>query len=369
MSGRELDALVRAVLEEGIGEGVFPCASACVIHRGRCVARIDVGRAAVEPEPEDLAPGMLFDVASLTKVIAATPVFMRLVADDLLDLDAPLADLLPDAGTLSKMTARQLLAHCSGLADWRPLFRSFGGDHEAFRAEVFRKLRTMTPDPPPGTREIYSDLGFMVLLELAEQVCGRSFRDLVDEWVLKPLGLADTFFVPLAGVNPAPTGRAFVPTDRCPWRGRILRGEVQDENAWAMGGVAAHAGLFSTADDVARFGQVMLDWFHGREGSAGAPSAPRVVRAFFSRAGIVEGSDRCLGWDAPTAGASSSGRHFPPASIGHTGFTGTSLWIDLEREVAAALLSNRVHPVRENPGIRAFRPRFHDAFMGEIVRW
>ena len=363
MTERMLDRLVRGLLDEGVASGVFPGASACVLAGEEVAALVHAGRAATEPEPAPLTPDTLFDVASLTKVVATTPLLMKLVGGGLA-LDAPLGDLLPDAGTLARLTPRLLLAHASGLAAWEPFYAGYHGDHDAFRRGLLRDLRSVQLAHPPGTRDLYSDLGFIVLFDLAERTTGEQFDALVRDRVLVPLGLRDTMFVPLAKGRAAATGRAFAATERCPWRGRVLRGEVHDENAWAMGGVAAHSGLFSTARDVARLGRWTVECFHGRRPDEVAPD---VARTFLTRAGIVAGSDRCLGWDGVTRGASSSGSRFSAESVGHTGFTGTSVWIDLAREIVVVLLSNRVHPTRDNPRIQAFRPRFHDAVMEALT--
>jgi serine-type D-Ala-D-Ala carboxypeptidase len=362
---RPLDRLVRRLLDEGTGAGVFPGASACVSVGAEAVALVHAGHATIDPALEPLTGQTLFDVASLTKVMATTPLFMKLVDEGRLALDAPLGDLLPDAGMLLvRVTPRQLLAHASGLAAWRPFYQAYRGDPAAFRVELRRLLRESVPVHEPGSREEYSDLGFMVLLDLAEQITGEPFDEAVRRHVLEPVGLRETFFIPLPVSTTGAAGRSFAATERCPWRGRVVRGEVHDENAWAMGGVAAHSGLFSTASDVAKLARWTADCVHGRRPDE---VSPRVARRFCARAGIIEGSDRCLGWDGVTRGESSSGSRFVDDSIGHTGFTGTSVWIDLEHEIVVVLLTNRIHPTRDNIRIREYRPRFHDAVMEALT--
>jgi CubicO group peptidase (beta-lactamase class C family) len=359
VTDRPLDPVVRDLLARGIAEGVFPGASACVLVGGEEVARAHAGHAAVDPAPMVLTADTRFDVASLTKVMATTPLVMTMAAQGALDLDAPVGDLLADAGTLARLTPRLLLAHASGLPAWKPFYAGFHGDHDGFRRRLLRDLRALRSDAPPGTKEAYSDIGFCVLFEIVERRLGVDFGEAIRSRVLGPLGLRETTYVPLVRGKRAEARESFAATERCPWRERVVVGEVHDENAWAMGGVAAHSGLFSTAADVARLGRWTVDAWHGRV--AGVPEA--VARTFCARAAIVSGSDRALGWDGVTRGASSSGRHFGPESVGHTGFTGTSLWIDLAREVVVVLLTNRIHPTRDNLRIQTFRPRFHDAVM------
>jgi CubicO group peptidase (beta-lactamase class C family) len=219
----------------------------------------------------------------------------------------------------------------------------------------------------PGTRAVYSDPGFLALGFLLEAAGGAPLARLADDLVFGPLGLASTCF--LDGLDAASlaraAGRAFAPTEDCPHRGEVNQGAVNDDNAWAMGGAAGHAGVFSTAVEVAALGQAWLDALRGR------PSiVPAAAAAELARRDPTPGSTRALGWDTPSAAGSSLGTVLgrgPRGAIGHLGFTGTSLWVDVDAEVVVALLTNRVHPTRENERIRAFRPAFHDA-VAEALR-
>jgi CubicO group peptidase (beta-lactamase class C family) len=207
---------------------------------------------------------------------------------------------------------------------------------------------------------VYGDLDFIALGAVVEAVAHCGLHDFCSERIFAPLGMHDTFFAPLAdGDRPSESERRRVAaTENCPWRERVLWGEVHDPNAWAMGGVAGHAGLFSTADDVMRFAQVVLDVWHAR-----SDALPRdLLKGFTERQDLPPGSDWALGWDTPTLAASSSGHHFSPRSIGHLGFTGTSLWIDLEREVVVVMLTNRVHQVAKKSRFD-LRPVVHDLIL------
>jgi len=192
-------------------------------------------------------------------------------------------------------------------------------------------------------------------------VAGRRLDEFCHERIFGPLEMPDTFFIPIgfdAPALPGPTKRRIAATENCPWRDRILWGEVHDPNASVMGGVAGHAGLFSTVDDIVKFAQVIIDVWHGR-----SDALPReTLREFLTRQNLPQSSDWALGWDTPTEGASSSGKHFSKNSVGHLGFTGTSLWIDLDRELVITLLTNRVHLIAKKSRF-ALRPIVHDAIV------
>jgi CubicO group peptidase (beta-lactamase class C family) len=215
-----------------------------------------------------------------------------------------------------------------------------------------------TPEAPPGSRALYSDLGFILLDWILERVTGQPAGVLLAEWVLRPLSLGDLFFVDLkrpATAARAREGRAFAATECCPWRGRTLNGEVHDDNVYAMGGVSGQAGLFGTVQDVAAVADAWLGSFLGASGFF----ASHLVKEFWQKSS-VPGSTRALGFDTPSRHASQAGGGFGLRTVGHLGFTGTSLWIDPDREVIVVLLTNRVHPTRRNEAIRKFRPVLHE---------
>jgi len=373
------------LLEEGRRQGVAPALSAAILRGGSVVHASWHGEIPA-PAPRALRPDDLFDVASLTKVLATATLAAQLVDEGALDLDAPVAARLPgfERGGKERVTARHLLAHASGLPRWRPYFTLAAADPVAGAAflpperrppfaaltdafvrgkEIVRAAVLAEPlEAPPGTRAVYCDPGFLALGFLLEAVAGERLARLADHRVFAPLGLADTQF--LDGLDPERgwtrvEGRGFAPTERCEHRGEVNQGAVNDDNAWAMGGGAGHAGVFSTALEVAAAGQAWLDALRGR------PSiVPAAAAAAFARPDPTPGSTRALGWDTPSAEGSSLGARLgrgPRGALGHLGFTGTSLWIDADAEVVVALLTNRVHPSRDNEAIRPFRPRFHDA--------
>jgi serine-type D-Ala-D-Ala carboxypeptidase len=373
-------APIAAVLEAGRAEGIAPALAAVVRARGATV-HASVHGTLPAPAPRPLREGDRFDVASLTKVMATTTLVARRVADGALELDAPVARWLPAFAAPGKgsVTVRHLLAHASGLPSWKPWFAAVAEDPrtrplfappgerpsgEALAALARDGLAAMREaifgerlEAAPAERARYGDPAFMVLGWLLEAVDGRGLAASFDDEIARPLGLTATGFRP-AG---APRGEgAFVPTEQCLHRHELNQGDVNDDNAWAMGGVAGHAGLFSTAADVATLGQAWLDAVHGRGAIVAAP-----VAAEFARRDATPGSDRALGWDTPSAGVSALGTRLgrgPLGAIGHLGYTGCSLWLDLDREVVCALLTNHCHPDgSDKPRIRAFRARFHDA--------
>jgi CubicO group peptidase (beta-lactamase class C family) len=214
------------------------------------------------------------------------------------------------------------------------------------------------PEAAPGARAVYSDLNFILLDWIIERVTGRPGDAVFSEWLTAALGLESPCFVDLkspATAASARRGRTFAATERCPWRRRTLVGEVHDDNAYAMGGVSGQAGLFGTIGDVAALAEAWLGSFLGRSG----PFEPRLVRRFWQRSSLP-GSTRALGFDTPSPGASQAGSRFGPRTVGHLGFTGTSLWIDPDSDVITVLLTNRVHPTRGNDAIKRFRPVLHE---------
>jgi len=348
------------LIDRAADQGVFPGAEALVNASGERLLHYQTGYAALVPEPETVGEKILWDIASLTKVVASATAFMLLVDEGSLDLDATLGQILGIQGDLAGVTVAHLLSHSSGLRDWAPFYKDWKDDHAAFLNALRRKLRKEKIAFVPGKGQAYSDLGFIILHEVLERVTGSGFDAFCRKRIFDPLGMKDTFFVPLeAGKPRQESQRSFAATENCPWRGRVLRGEVHDENAWACGGVAAHSGLFSNALDLERFALALLDCRHGRSDAI----SPGTLARFWSRGADAPDSGKCLGWDTPSPVDSASGRFFGKGSVGHLGFTGTSLWIDVDRQIVVILLSNRVHPSRDNEEIKRFRPAFHDAVM------
>jgi CubicO group peptidase (beta-lactamase class C family) len=322
------------------------------------------GAAVLVPERHEARLETIYDLASLTKVMATTAATMLLVAEGRIDLDTPVASYLPAFAERGKekISVRHLLTHSSGLRPWRAYHADLAerdrrrGEHVVGSAEgkreiVSRVLRS-APVHEPGEASVYGDLDFIALGALVESLAGEELDVFCARRIYQPLGMAGTHWnrLPFTGER-----ARYAATEQCAWRDRVLWGEVHDPNAWAMGGVAGHAGLFAPAPDVLRFAQEMLAAEQGR--SALFPA--EVAREFFRRQEIAPGSDWALGWDTPTEGQSTSGSHFSKHSIGHTGFTGTSLWIDLERGMIVVLLANRIHLVAKRSRFE-LRPQVHD---------
>ncbi len=343
---------VRAVLDRGVADGAFPGAIAVVGSRGRTLATHAVGRLdATDATPPDLATR--WDLASLTKVVATTTLVMQLVDEGRVQLDVPVVRYLPEwrGERVEGITVRHLLAHASGLPAWRAFYKEADD-----AAEARAQLLLVSPEVPPGRRYVYSDLGFLLLGRMVETLTGTRLDSAFTARVARPLGLRATGFVPDYALRPT-----IAPTEFDSWRQRQVRGEVHDENAYRFGGVAGHAGLFSTADDLSRLAQALLAGGRTRRGRL---VSARTL-AEFTRVQDTLVSRRALGWETPT-GTNSAGRRLSPRAFGHTGFTGTSLWIDPARDLYVLLLTNRVNPTRQNVRIGAVRSALADAVVGAL---
>jgi CubicO group peptidase (beta-lactamase class C family) len=356
---------VAEVLEAGRREGVAPALSAAVRCGGELVHRACHGELPA-PQPRELRPGDLFDVASLTKVLATATLAAQAVHEGTLRLDEPLCRWLPGFAAAGKggVTPRHLLAHSSGLPWWRPYHEGLSAEPDPARrrAAVVEALFAEPLEAPPATRTTYSDPGFMALGLGLEAALGARLPALFEARVAAPLGLRDTFFVdaldPVASAARS-SGRAFAPTRREGVRG-LRQGTVDDDNAWALGGAAGHAGLFSTALDVAAIGQAWLDALDGRPSPVPAEAARR-----FATRDAAPPSSRALGWDTRSPEGSTLGSWLgrgPRGALGHLAFTGCSLWLDLDARLVAVLLTNHVHPAgSDRARIHGLRQRFHDA--------
>ena len=338
------------ILDDAVRDGVCPAAAAEVGSRSQVLWRHAAGRLTYDAGSPPATADTVFDLASLTKVVATTTLAMRHVDDGLTPLDLPVAAALGTwRGTdRETVTVRDLLAHASGLTAHLPFYRDHVG-----RAEFEPAISQLPLEYVPRTRSIYSDLGFILLgFILADRHPARAGLAVQFDELAARRGWGEIRFHPPAAWR----GRT-APTELDRWRGRTLTGEVHDENGWALGGAAGHAGLFGTAGAVGRFARDVLAGF----GGDGPLASPATFDAFRTRT-AVPGSSRALGWDTmlPT---SSCGTRLSAESIGHTGFTGTSLWIDPVADRYAVLLTNRVHPSRSNEAILAVRPAFHDAVM------
>ncbi|HET7291065.1 MAG TPA: glycoside hydrolase family 3 N-terminal domain-containing protein [Vicinamibacteria bacterium] len=329
---------VDRVVEAFLADKAYPGAVLAVGRDSALVRLKAFGRLSYDEGAPDVEAETLYDLASLTKVVVGATMAMILVDEGRLDIEKPLSAFLPRfrGGAKDRVAVRHLLTHSAGLEAVAPLYKELSG-----KAAYLDRIQKMDLVYEPDAKSVYSDLGEILLGEVLERVAGESLDAFARRRILDPLGMKDTLFRPGAELHPR-----IAPTEDDPWRGRVLRGEVHDENAFAMGGVSAHAGLFGTAPDLARFAQMMLNggvYDHRRIVSR------ETVERFTRRAGIA-GSSRALGWDTPSPG-SSAGSLLSPSSFGHTGFTGTSLWIDPERQLFVILLTNRVHPTRANDAV------------------
>lgn len=344
---------VRALLRGACGP-VFPGCGVAVLVRGEPVFVEAFGALGVGPLAGHAAsPGTLYDVASLTKALVTAPLAIQLVAEGRLSTASAVADWLP--GVDRRFTVAQLLEHTSGLPAWRPYFLELLQDGHPLlapdqaRTRSLARLRREELEAAPGARELYSDLGFLLLGWVLEAAGGAPLDRLFAERLAAPLGLSARF-------GPLPRVDAAAPTEA--YAGRPLaRGVVHDDNAFALGGIAGHAGLFATALDAARLGAELLA---ARRGDSTMFDAG-TTRAFVDAPRPPLPRTRIPGFDTPTPGASSAGSTFGRQAFGHLGFTGCSWWCDPARELVVVLLSNRVHPTRRNEAIRALRPVFHDS--------
>ncbi|HLZ92579.1 MAG TPA: glycoside hydrolase family 3 N-terminal domain-containing protein [Candidatus Acidoferrum sp.] len=345
------------VIERAIADKAFPGATVAIGYREK-VSLHAFGNLSYAANSAAVDTRTMYDIASLTKVVATTTLVAKLAEGDFpvpVDLDAPVSRYLPEWASgpqpewRSRVTVRHLLTHTSGL----PAFKEYWRTSKS-KQDTLTKIFAEPLEYEPGTKEIYSDLGIILMAEIIERLTGRTLDDLAKAYIFAPLAMKDTMFRPPKKLWPwiAPTEL----DER--FRHRLIQGEVHDENAFAIGGVSGHAGLFSNAPDLAAFCQMLLN--------GGVYAHHRVLRratvAQFTTPQQLSSGTRTLGWAAPTEGGS-SGHYFSTHSFGHTGFTGTSIWIDPDRQLFVVLLTNRVNPTRENNKMIQLRPAFHDAVM------
>jgi len=341
------------VLNDAIAQRAFPAASVAVTYQGKLVCLKAFGHFLYEVETPETTTTTIFDLASVTKVVATTTMAMILYDRGLLDLDTSAVSIIPefksDDPRREQITIRMLLAHSSGLPGYEKLFLKTRDRDHLLSAAFQIPLKY-----DPGSTAEYSDIGFIILGVALERIAQDKLDHFSQHEIFGPLGMARTTFNP-----PLQWWSLIPPTmDDQTFRGRIMQGEVQDENASVLDGVAGHAGLFSSAGDLATFGHTMLQ--------SGAPIVrPETLALFTRRESSPTGTSRTLGWDTPSA-PSQSGKHFSPRSFGHLGYTGTSLWIDPMRHLSVTLLTNRTWPDCKNEAIKQIRPAFHDAVIESL---
>ena len=340
---------MRAVLQRAMVDSAFPGAYAAIGDAQGVIADFGVGQLDTH-DPKRPDANTIWDLASLTKVIGTTSAMLQLVGDGRVALDSPVVRYLPQWSPPSAqgITVRMLMTHSAGLPAWRPFYKEAASAEEAEQ-----QLFATGPDTLPGTRFLYSDLGFILLGKLVERVTGEPLARYDSAHVFAPLNMTTTRYLPPAMWLPK-----IAPTEQDPWRNRKLRGEVHDENASIMGGVSGHAGLFSTGHDLSRFARMYLQ--HGELDGTRVFQASTLAAFVAVQDSTI--SRRALGWETPT-GSNSAGHLMSAQSFGHTGFTGTSLWMDPTRGIFVLLLTNRVNPTRENRKIGAVRVALADAAM------
>jgi serine-type D-Ala-D-Ala carboxypeptidase len=354
-------AAVYSLLEQAIGQRGFPGAAFAVLASNEIVAIDGVGRFTYDLHSPAVTPSTVYDLASVTKVLATTSMAMCLSQRGAIPLDQAVVEWLPDFAEHEavdelrrQVTLRMLLAHASGLPGYVRLFEACPN-----RAALLAACLRLPLEATPGTRAEYSDPGFILLGEILSKIAGEPIDGFCAREIFAPLRMESTRFRPpvtwVSSTAPTEEDRVF--------RRRVLQGEVQDENCFILGGASGHAGLFSNALDPLRFAACLLNG--GRLPSGAQLFTPETIRLFTTRAELPPGSSRALGWDTPST-PSSTGSYFSPHSVGHLGYSGTSLWIDFEHQFAVVLLTNRTWPHRESEAIRQIRPAFHDAIVGAM---
>ena len=343
------------VIQKGMALAGFPAASIAVTRQEQFVALKAFGRFTYDPASPTVTAATVFDLASVSKAVATTSMAMILYERGLIDLEAPVVSIVPEfAGSdtrRSDVTVHTLLAHSSGLPAYEKLFLKAKTRDELLAAAFVTPLAV-----DPDSKAVYSDIGFIILATALERVADEGLDRFCQRELFGPLGMSHTAF------NPPAAWRAAIPptADDRAVRKRIIQGEVQDENASVLGGVAGHAGLFATAEDLAIFSNALLQ-------GGGRLVRPETLALFTRRETAPAGTSRALGWDTPSS-PSQSGKYFSARSFGHLGYTGTSLWIDPERQLSITLLTNRTWPDCTNKIIKDVRPAFHDAIVEALEK-
>ncbi|MCP4689462.1 MAG: serine hydrolase [Desulfobacterales bacterium] len=350
-----------ALMRRGVSENVFP-GGVLLVSSGDALAFFEAYGEADIFSGREATRETIFDLASLTKPLATTLAVLLLVQRSRVTLDQTLGELVPGFRESGKagITLQNLLCHNSGLPDYLPYYKRLREMDRRSRGDALKKYILAQPlVHGVGEKTVYSDLGFMALRMVVEEATGEGLAGFLEREVYGPLGLDNLFFVDLHRPTP---DKLFAATELCPWRNQLMVGCVHDDNAYVMGGVDGHAGLFGAARDVHLLLSELLATFLGR--SEKKLFQKQWVRFFLRRR---KDSDRALGFDAPSREGSSAGRHFHETSVGHLGFTGTSFWMDPVRRLIVILLTNRVHPSRDNNKIREFRPKLHDAVVESLT--
>ncbi len=350
-----LDSL-RTCLNQAISDSAFPGCAISVGYRGKLIFEQSFGNFTYDPHSPKIEVNSIFDLASVTKVVATTTISMILYDQGRLDLNWRVADIVPafQGNDKDKVTIRQILTHTSGLPGWIRFYLELNG-----KERIVREICNTELVNEPGTVYVYSDLGMILMQNVIETITKKPLDQLVRDYITTPLGMKRTFFNPDSGLR-----EEIVPTEISEWHKKLVHGFVHDENTYVMGGVSGHAGLFSTVQDLSIFCQMYLN--------KGLYDGKRILKSetinlFTSRQNMIEGSTRALGWDTRSEEHSMAGEFMSMSAFGHSGFTGTSIWIDPENQVFVVLLSNRVYPTRENRKISRVRPKVHNYVMKAVL--
>ena len=345
-----------SIIEKAIIDSAFPGAVLLVSKDGKIIHEKAYGHFTYNSDSKEVSLNTIFDLASVSKVIGTTTAVMMLIDGDEIHLDDKVIKYLPEFNNNGKenITIRNLLLHNSGLAAFKKYY-----DIYSTAEEVINDIMNLTPEQEPGSKYVYSDLGLITLQKVIEKVSGKSLDKFLDENLFTPLGMTSTMY------NPPPELKDnCMPTELDDfWRMRQLQGEVHDERAYMLNGVAGHAGLFSTANDLAKFLQMILQKgnYNGKQ-----YIKPETVEMFTKKQS--EQSSRGLGWDTKSPEGSSAGKYFSLLSYGHTGYTGTSVWTDPLVNSFVILLTNRVYPTRNNNKLSQVRPLIHDAVYQAVIK-
>jgi CubicO group peptidase (beta-lactamase class C family) len=348
-------ARLDSIITAAIRDSAFPAAQLLVLRDGTIAYNTAFGTYTYDPASGPIDNASVFDLASVSKVIGTTTAVMKLIDAGKLSLDDYASKYLPHlaAGSKGRITIRHLLTHRAGFPPFKRFYLMCNSAAEALDSVYATELVA-----EPGDTTIYSDIGMITMGKIVEKIAGMSQAELLEKEFFGPLGMKNTMYNP-----PQSLWERVVPTEiDTVWRKALVRGIVHDENAALLGGVAGHAGLFSTASDLAIYAQMLLN--RGTYGGVRYLSGSTITEFTGTRA---EGQDRYLGWDMKSPTGSSAGTLFSPSSFGHTGFTGTSIWVDPERKLAVILLTNRVHPTRANQKIARVRPAVHDAVVRALA--
>ena len=365
---KQRDVFLSSLCWEGVETGVYPGATAMVAYNRKNTWKKIVascGHTQAGGKGVEINSRTFFDLASLTKPLCTVLGFIDFVGQRGLDLARPVAELTCCQDYPSEWRGIRLvdlLNHSSGLPAYREYYKNFAPmQRQENKEKLFKLIKKEQLEYVSASQCVYSDLGYMLLGRILEELSGSSLDTFFNRRITGPCGLAaDISFRPLGKANI--NSEQVAATELCPWRQRLLIGEVHDEHAWLMGGVAGHAGLFGRVEAVAGLCMLLVDIWQDRAAHPNLRSClVREALSYKTEAGLW-----ALGFDRPTPGQSSSGNYFSPGSVGHLGYAGTSFWMDLKREIVVVLLTNRVHPSRENRKIQQFRPYFHNRIMQEL---